>query len=146
MIAGDRDRAAAEHDDPVDRLLPGIEAIGRRMIVADDAAAALEPFDVDPVRDVAGDPHQEDQHDAEREGEAQIVVRVLRPLRPGREASGPISGSSSGLPKVMLSPEIARMMKQVAVIQCTKRSNALKRTMRAARATALDAAPCRAIR
>ena len=32
------------------------------MIVADDAAAALDPFDVDLVRDVAGDPHQEDQN------------------------------------------------------------------------------------
>jgi hypothetical protein len=31
-------------------------------------------------------------------------------------------------PKVMLSPEMARMMKQVDVIQCTKRSKALKRT------------------
>ena len=30
---------------------------------------------------------------------------------------------------MMFSPEIARMMKQVAVTQCTKRSNALKRTM-----------------
>ena len=84
QIAGDGDRAAAEHDDPVDRLLAGVEAVGRRMIVADDAAAALEPFDVDLVRDIAGDPHQEDQHDAEGEREAQIVVRVLRPLRPGR--------------------------------------------------------------
>ena len=54
------------------------------------------------------------------------------------KASGPISGSSSGRPNVMLRPEIARMMKQVAVIQCTKRSNALKRTMRAAGAAALD--------
>ena len=32
------------------------------------------------------------------------------------------------MPKVMLRPESARMMKQVAVIQCTMRSNALKRT------------------
>jgi hypothetical protein len=39
-------------------------------------------------------------------------------------------GSSSGLPKVRFSPDSARMMKQVAVIQCTARSNALKRRMR----------------
>ena len=38
------------------------------MVVADDAAAALEPFDVDRVRNIAGDPHQEDQHDAEVNG------------------------------------------------------------------------------
>ncbi len=44
-------------------------------------------------------------------------------------ASGRISGSSSGRPKVMLRPVIARTMKQVAVIQWTKRSNALKRTI-----------------
>ena len=57
-------------------------------------------------------------------------MRVFRPLRPGRRRPpAPISGSSSGLPKVMLSPEIARTMKHVAVIQCTKRSNALKRTI-----------------
>ena len=80
QIAGDRHRAAAEHDDPVDQLLAGVEAVGRRMIVADDAAAALDPFDIDPVRDIAGDPHQEDQHHADGEREAQIVVRVLRPI------------------------------------------------------------------
>ena len=84
-IAGCGHSAAAEHDDPVDRLLAGVEAIGRRMLVADDAAASLEPFDVDLVRNIPGDPHQEDQHDAEREREAQIIVRVFRPLRPCRE-------------------------------------------------------------
>ena len=45
------------------------------------------------------------------------------------KASGLISGSSSALPKVMLSPERARTTKQVAVIQCTNRSSALKRTI-----------------
>ncbi len=75
MIATAR---AAEHDDPVDHLLAAIEAIGRRMLVADDAAAALEPFDIHPVRDVAADPHQEDQHHADGEREAEIVVRVFR--------------------------------------------------------------------
>ena len=59
------------------------------MLVADDAAAFLQPFDVDAVRDVPGDPHQEDQHHAEREREAQVVVRVLRPLRPGGERLRP---------------------------------------------------------
>ena len=75
---------AADHDDPVDHFLAGVEPIGRRMIIADDAAAALDPFHVDPVRNIAGDPHQQDQHDADGEGEAQIVVGVFRPLRPGR--------------------------------------------------------------
>src|SRR5712672_1271424 len=44
-------------------------------------------------------------------------------------ALGPISGSSVSLPKVMLRPDSARMIKQVAVVQWTKRSNALKRTI-----------------
>src|ERR1700746_747413 len=44
-------------------------------------------------------------------------------------ALGPISGSKVCLPNVMLRPDSAMMMKQVAVIQCTKRSNALKRTI-----------------
>src|SRR5271163_2104192 len=44
-------------------------------------------------------------------------------------ALGPISGSSVYLPNVMLSPVRPRMIKQVAVIQCTKRSKALKRTI-----------------
>ena len=80
------DRAAAEHDDPVDQLLAGVEAVGRRVLVPDDAAAALEPFDVDARSGMLSrDPHQEDQHHAEGEREAQIVVRVLRPLRPGGE-------------------------------------------------------------
>ena len=65
QIAGDGDSVAADHDDPVDHLLAGVEAIGRRMVVADDAAAALEPFDVDLVRDIAGDPHQEDAEHAD---------------------------------------------------------------------------------
>ena len=53
-------------------------------------------------------------------------------------ASGPISGNSSGLPKVMLRPESARMMKQVAVIQWTKRSKRVEAHDRAAGSAALD--------
>src|SRR5205807_2478417 len=44
-------------------------------------------------------------------------------------ALGPTRGSSVSLPKTMLRPDSARIMKQVAVIQCTERSKALKRTM-----------------
>src|SRR5271169_2789182 len=67
QIAADRDCASAEHDDPIDELLATVETVGRRTVTSDDTSAALEPFDVDPVRDVAGDPHEEDQDDAERE-------------------------------------------------------------------------------
>ena len=55
------------------------------MVVPDHAAAALQPLEIDALRDVAADPHQEDQHDAEGEREAQIIVRVFRPFRPGGE-------------------------------------------------------------
>ena len=100
------------------------------MLVPDDAAAPLEPFDVDAVRDVAGDPHEEDQDHADGEREAEIIVQRICPTATSAvNASGPISGSSSDLPNVMLRPESASMMKQVAVIQCTNRSNALKRTI-----------------
>src|SRR5439155_7337695 len=44
------------------------------------------------------------------------------------KVSGPTRGSSSSLPKVILRPDSARITKQLAVIQCTNRSNALKRT------------------
>ena len=38
-----------------------------------------------PDGNIPRDPHQEHQHHAEREREAQVVVRVLGPLRPARE-------------------------------------------------------------
>ena len=85
--------------------------------MTDNAAAALQPFHVDPVGDVSRDPHEKDQEHADRERETQIVVAVFRPSRPGREGLGADKGNSKGLPKVMLSPESARMMKQVAVVQ-----------------------------
>ena len=44
-------------------------------------------------------------------------------------ASGLISGSSSFRPNVMFKPVMARMTKQVAVIQWMKRSKALNRTI-----------------
>src|ERR1700687_5989435 len=42
---------------------------------------------------------------------------------------GPSKGCSSFLPSVRLSPVMPKMTKQVADIQCTKRSKALNRTM-----------------
>jgi hypothetical protein len=44
-----------------------------------------EPLDVVATREVAANPHQKDQHHAEREREAQEVMGVLGPLRPLRE-------------------------------------------------------------
>src|SRR5262249_10515559 len=76
-IADPRHRGTAEHHDPIDHLLTRIEAIGRRMLVADNAAAFLQPFDVVPVWNVPGYPHQEDDEHTDREREAQVVVRVF---------------------------------------------------------------------
>src|SRR5205085_11563130 len=56
LITCTRNGRAADHDDPVDRLLAGIEAIGERLIVTADTSASLEPIDIDPIRDDAGDP------------------------------------------------------------------------------------------
>ena len=55
------------------------------------------------------------------------------------KASGDISGSSSGLPKVMLRPVIASTMKQVAVSQWTNRSKRVEAHDGAAGPPALDA-------
>src|SRR5262244_2888937 len=60
QIAGGRHDAAAEHDDPVDHLLAGIEPVGRRMFMPDNATAFLKPLDVHAIGNIAGKPHQED--------------------------------------------------------------------------------------
>ena len=52
------------------------------MIVADHAATSLQPIDIHLVRDVTGDPDQEDHYHPDGERKAQIDVRILRPLRP----------------------------------------------------------------
>src|SRR6185295_1205116 len=52
-IAADRYRTAAENDDPVNHLLPGVEPVGRRVIMTDDATAALQPFHIDPIGDIS---------------------------------------------------------------------------------------------
>ena len=70
------------------------------MIMTDNAAAALEPFNVDRVRDVSGNPHQKDQDHADREREAEIVVGIFRPLRPGREGFGPDRGATAACRKL----------------------------------------------
>ena len=51
--------------------------------MADNAAAALEPLDIDTIGDVTSDPYHEDQNNAERKWKTQVIVRVLRPLGPG---------------------------------------------------------------
>jgi len=43
LIAGRRHEAAPNHNDPVDNLLTGIEAVGRRVVMANHPATAFEP-------------------------------------------------------------------------------------------------------
>src|SRR5437868_2250155 len=57
-IAAYRDSASAQNDDPIDDLLAAVKAVSRRMVVSEHAATALEPFDVDPLRYIAADPHE----------------------------------------------------------------------------------------
>ena len=82
LITGDGNSPATDDDDPIDRFLTCIKTVGWWMVVTDDSATPLEPIDIDLVWNIAGDPHQEDQHNADGEGETQIVVRIFRPLRP----------------------------------------------------------------
>ena len=84
-ITGRRGSAAADHDDPINHFLAGVEPIGGRMIVSDNTATTLDPFNIDAVGNIAADPHKENQHNTDCEGKAEIVVRVLGHFRPGRE-------------------------------------------------------------
>ena len=85
QIARHRHRGTAHHHHPVDEFLTRIEATGWGMLVADHSAALLDPLDVGFGRKIRGEPHQERQHHAEREWEAEIVVGVFRPLRQAGE-------------------------------------------------------------
>src|SRR5215472_11117402 len=80
-ITADRHRYATEHHNPIDQLLASVETLGRRMVLPDNTAATPQPFDIDPVRNIAAEPHQEDQDDAERERETKVIMGILRPFR-----------------------------------------------------------------
>jgi len=69
-VATGRYSSAAENDDPVNHLLPGVEPVGRRVIMTDNAAAALQPFHIDPIGDISCDPHEKNQEHADCEREA----------------------------------------------------------------------------
>ncbi len=69
------------------QLLAGVELVRRGVRVAlAHAAARLEPLHVRRGREVLPDPHQEHQDDADGEGEAEIIMEVLRPFRPVAES------------------------------------------------------------
>src|SRR6476661_3460259 len=60
-ITGRRGSAAADHDDPINHLLAGVEPIRGRMIVSDNATTTLDPFNINAVGNIAADPHEENQ-------------------------------------------------------------------------------------
>ena len=51
------------------------------MLRRDEAAALLEPLDVDLIRDIVLDPNDRDQNEAEHEREAHEIVGVFGGLR-----------------------------------------------------------------
>src|SRR5262245_19420718 len=69
------------------------------MVVSDDATAALDPFSIDSVGYIAADPHEEDQHHADRKWEAEIVVRVLGQFGPSGEGLRPYQWQQQRLAK-----------------------------------------------
>src|SRR5262245_26784153 len=61
-VAGYCDRRAGGKGEPEHQLLTGIEAAGCRMPRLDEAAALLEPLDVDPARNVISHPERPDEN------------------------------------------------------------------------------------
>ena len=90
-VAACRHKSAAEHDDPIDRLLAGIEQVRRRMLLA-KAAALHHPLDIEAIWNVPGNPHQEDRYNAKCEGEAEEIVRVFARTRQCRKCIRPYQG------------------------------------------------------
>ena len=92
------------------------------------AAALLEPFQVELAWNVILDPDQEHDREPEHERERQIVVREFCVSRHGREGFGTKQRQNAGRrPKLMLRPESASTMKQLAVSQWVNRSKLAKR-------------------
>ena len=76
-IAADGHGCPGQNDHPEDTFLPGIESVGRGMIVSDDTATTLDPLDVSAVWYVPAQPYEKDQYDAQRKGEAEKVMGVF---------------------------------------------------------------------
>ena len=80
-IAADHHCYAAEHDKPVEQLLPAIELIRGRMTPAlAHTATHLEPFDVCRGWEILADPHQEHQHNTGGKAEAQDNYARISPI------------------------------------------------------------------
>src|SRR5260370_19487131 len=66
-IAGHDSGPSADDNDPKYQLFSRIEFVCWRFFASQHAATALEPLNIRACRQVAGDPHQEHQHDAAHE-------------------------------------------------------------------------------
>src|ERR1700676_5090729 len=62
-----RDRDAGRKGKPIDKLLAQVKASGRRMLVLDEAAALLEPFEVDLFEKVVSEEDHDDEDEAGHE-------------------------------------------------------------------------------
>jgi len=97
------------------------------MLRFDEPAALPEPLDIDLVGDVVLSQITGISTRPSTNGKLMKLCAYLAACENALKASGPISGSSSDLPKVILSPERPSTMNETAVSQCTNRSSSLKR-------------------
>jgi hypothetical protein len=125
--SGQEDRGAAGNGEPIDKLLAEVKASGRRMFVLDKTSALLDPLEVDL---------------SNRLSLKKITMMRTRPATKEKltklcayfaacetlaNASGPISGKSKVVPKVIFNPVIPRMTNETAVSQCENLSKSSKR-------------------
>jgi hypothetical protein len=100
------------------------------VLVADHAAAFLEPFHVGLGREVPSDPEQEQHQHAEREREAVTSWAYLAASDRSENAAGLINGNSTSLPNVMFSPVTVKMINEAAATQCVNRAGCARRPVR----------------
>jgi hypothetical protein len=62
-----RDRDACSKRKPIDKLLTQVKAARRGMFRFDEAAALLDPFDVDPFQKIVPEENHRDQGEAQHE-------------------------------------------------------------------------------
>ena len=86
--AADRQGEAAQRHRPEDHLLTRVEAMRRRMLVADEAAEFADPANVGAARQIVLDPHDDHEDEADHERPGDEIVDVFGPVAPRREGFG----------------------------------------------------------
>ena len=115
--SGSRTRDTGHNGQPVDHLLTEIEPSCRRVPVFDEAATLPEPFEIHSRQQIVSEENHHDNQEPCHESEARKIVRVFGNLGDLEKISGPTSGSSTILPKVMFKPVRPRTTKETAVSQ-----------------------------